>query len=238
MRSVVRATLVATVAGLIAGGPALAASTLFGTAEYQSEALRELPQWQDVLARMQAEAPLTAACRAAPEQCPSPAARAWSRLLRSLDGAPPAAQLREVNRFVNGWHYRTDADNYGRSDYWATPFEFFRRAGDCEDYAIAKYRSLRLLGVPAERLRLVVLQDVARNLPHAVLAAYLDGRVLILDNLSDAVLPQESLPHYLPYYSVNERARWAHALPDDQTLAGAVSAGTATPPVSGTQLAD
>ena len=228
MRSVVRATLVATVAGL-AGGPAIAAPTLFGTAEYQSEALRELPQWQDVLARMQAEASLTAACRAAPERCPSRAARAWSRLLHSLDGAPTAVQLREVNRFVNGWHYRTDADNYGRSDYWATPFEFFRRAGDCEDYAIAKYRSLRLLGVPAEQLRLVVLQDIARNLPHAVLAAYLDGRVLILDNLNDAVLPQESLPHYLPYYSVNERARWAHALPDD-ALAGAVSAGTAASP--------
>ena len=52
MRSVIRATLVATVAGL-AGGPALAAPTLFGTAEYQSEALRELPQWQAVLARIQ-----------------------------------------------------------------------------------------------------------------------------------------------------------------------------------------
>ena len=92
MRSVVRATLVATVAGL-AGGPAIAAPTLFGTAEYQSEALRELPQWQDVLARMQAEASLTAACRAAPERCPSRAARAWSRLLHSLDGAPTAVQL-------------------------------------------------------------------------------------------------------------------------------------------------
>ena len=223
MRSVVRATLVATVAGL-AGGHAIAAPTLFGTAEYQSEALRELPQWQDVLARMQAEASLTAACRAAPERCPSRAARAWSRLLHSLDGAPTAVQLREVNRFVNGWHYRTDADNYGRSDYWATPLEFFHRSGDCEDYVIAKYRSLRELGIPAERLRMVVVQDLVRDLPHAVLAVYQGDAVYILDNLTPAVLRQEQVGNYLPYYSVNESARWAHTAPDAVVVTSGVIA--------------
>jgi predicted transglutaminase-like cysteine proteinase len=212
----------------LAGTPALAVTRgLFGTTEFQAESLRDLPQWQAVLARMAAEAPAVAGCRETSEHCPTPATRTWSRLLRSLDGAAALTQLRTVNRFVNGWRYRADADNYGRSDYWATPLEFFRRSGDCEDYVIAKYRSLRLLGMPAERLRMVVLQDVERDLPHAVLAVYLGDRILILDNLTDDVLPQERLPHYLPYYSVNETARWAHLPPESPEFAGAVSAGTA-----------
>ena len=227
VRSVVRATLFTALAGL-ATAPAFAASpSLFGTTEFQAEALRELPQWQAVLARMAAEAPVIASCRAASEHCPTRATRTWARLLHRLDGAPPLTQLREVNRFVNGRRYRSDAENYGRSDYWATPLEFFRRAGDCEDYVIAKYRSLRLLGVPAERMRLVVLQDVARDLPHAVLAVYQGDAILILDNLTDAVLPQKRLPHYVPYYSINETARWAHLAPDSPDLAGAVPAGSA-----------
>ena len=132
-----------------------------------------------------------------------------------------ARQVDAVNGFVNRWQYRADADNYGRSDYWATPLEFFRRSGDCEDYVIAKYRSLRLLGLPAEQLRMVVVQDVVRDLPHAVLAVYLGDEVLILDNLSEAVLPQRRVVDYVPYYSVNEAARWAHTPPATLVVAGA-----------------
>jgi predicted transglutaminase-like cysteine proteinase len=148
------------------------------------------------------------------EACPSRGAAAWAALLRGVAGEPRLRQVREINRFINGWEYRTDADNYGRSDYWATPFEFFRRSGDFENYAIAKYRSLRLLGWPADRLRMVVVQDVIRDLPHAVLAVYLEDEVYILDNLTDAVLPQARVGHYVPYYSVNEVTRWAHTPTD------------------------
>jgi predicted transglutaminase-like cysteine proteinase len=140
----------------------------------------------------------------------------------------PPAEVPEcpTYRFVNGWEYRTDVANYGRSDYWATPFEFFRRSGDCEDYAIAKYRSLRLLGLPADQLRMVVVQDVVRDLPHAVLAVYLEDEVYILDNQTDAVLPQARVPHYVPYYSVNEVTRWAHTPPDALVVTSSRASGT------------
>ena len=36
-------------------------------------------------------------------------------------------------------------------------------------------------------------------------------RVYILDNLTKAVLPQERIKHYVPYYSINESTRWARA---------------------------
>lgn len=136
-------------------------------------------------------------------------------MLKSEAGQPRLAQLQAINQFFNQWQYRTDEQNYGERDYWATPLEFLRRSGDCEDYAIAKYVSLRQLGFGAEELRLVVLHDIVRDLPHAVLAVYLDGEIYILDNLTTAVLRQEQVSHYVPYYSVNETTRWAHVPPTD-----------------------
>lgn len=127
----------------------------------------------------------------------------------------PIEQLRAVNRFLNGWRYKSDQDNYGVRDYWATPLEFLARSGDCEDYAIAKFVTLRKLGFSAEQLRLVVVHDMRRDLAHAVLAVYLDSQVYLLDNLNMAVLPQERVTHYVPYYSVNETTRWAHVPPLD-----------------------
>ena len=131
------------------------------------------------------------ACAADAEHCPNRATLAWAALLRGLDGVPPRAQVEAVNRFVNGWTYRADADNYGRSDYWATPLEFFRRSGDCEDYVIAKYRSLRLLGLP-RRAAAHGGGAGRRARPAARRAGGLSRRRgLILDNLSEAVLPQQ-----------------------------------------------
>ena len=227
VRSMARATIVAAVAGF-AAAPALATSAgLFGTAEYRTESLAELPQWQGVLRRMAAEAAITAACREAAGPLPEPRhpRLVWRCSAPSTARRRGRSCARSTGSSTAG-PTAADADNYDRSDYWATPLEFFRRSGDCEDYVIAKYRSLRLLGLPAEQLRMVVVQDVVRGLPHAVLAVYLADEVLILDNLSDDVLPQARIRNYLPYYSVNETSRWAHAAPDDLPLARAVSAGT------------
>jgi predicted transglutaminase-like cysteine proteinase len=84
--------------------------------------------------------------------------------------------------------------------------------------------TLREIGFPAEQLRLVVVQDVERDLAHAVLAVYEGDQVYILDNLTKAVVPQERLPQYVPYYSINENTRWAHVKPVEH-LAGTESSG-------------
>ena len=146
---------------------------------------------------------------------------AWQALVKSLRGAPERDQILAVNRFVNKWRYKTDAQNFGQSDYWATPIEFLRRSGDCEDYAITKYVTLRQLGVPADRMRMVVVQDVLRDIAHAVLAVKTSDGVVILDNLTNAVLPQERVSQYVPYYSVNEAARWAHVPTIDTSVVAA-----------------
>ncbi len=213
----------------IAAAEATVPIALFGTAEFRAESLAALPKWRQVLERSAQEQPTYDACRQDPAACPSRGVMAWQALLQGLRGAPLPEQVSKVNRFVNQWRYRSDAANHGKSDYWASPLEFMARSGDCEDYAIAKYVSLRQLGVPAARLRLVVVQDELRQLAHAVLAVYLDDTAVILDNLTNAVLPHERVAHYAPYYSVNETARWAHVESSRLMLSAVDRNGTTAP---------
>jgi predicted transglutaminase-like cysteine proteinase len=206
----------AALAVLLATTPsAQARPALFGTVEFRAESLAALPRWQRVMARIEDERPIYDLCRETPAACPSRSAGAWQSMVRTQAGRPPQEQLRVVNRFFNAWPYRTDLEVYGKSDYWASPLEFLRNSGDCEDYAIIKYVTLRQLGFEAEQLRMVVVRDTQRDLAHAVLAVYLEREVYILDNLSNRIMAHHEVSHYVPYYSVNETTRWAHVSPQD-----------------------
>lgn len=206
-------------APLVSAQPAL-----FGTTEFRAPSLAALPQWQHALRQIEAERSIYRACSDPDGDCPSRGAVAWREMIREQAGRPRLDQLAAVNGFLNDWRYREDSKNYGRRDYWATPLEFFRHSGDCEDYAIVKYVTLREIGFPADQLRLVIVQDVVRDLAHAVLAVYQGDQVYILDNLTKAIVPQERLTQYVPYYSINETARWAHVKPV-KTLARHASDG-------------
>ncbi len=69
----------------------------------------------------------------------------WRNLMRSLETSQSANQVEDVNAFINSHvTFTEDSVGWGQSDYWATPLETLGRGiGDCEDYAIAKYFSLR-----------------------------------------------------------------------------------------------
>jgi len=192
---------------------------LFNTVEYRSESLAALPQWQRVLGEIEQESSIYRDCDHAHGPCEPRVLLAWQAMIKSQRGEEPMSQLRAVNRFVNRWEARTDQDNYEKLDYWASPLTFLKRSGDCEDYAIAKYASLRQLGFAPEQLRLVVVRDVLRDVAHAVLAVHVETDVLILDNLFQAVLQQQMVSQYLPYYSVNEAARFSHLPPDSVQMA-------------------
>jgi len=106
-------------------------------------------------------------------------------LLDELRGSKEITRLALLNRSINRHRYVEDAVNWQRADYWEAPLEFLDRSGDCEDFAIAKYLALRAIGMPVSDMRIVVVRDQARNVMHAVLAVYLEGRALILNNLRD-----------------------------------------------------
>jgi len=118
--------------------------------------------------------------------------------------------LWEVNRFINTWPDKPDKDNYGAEDYWASPLEFMSRSGDSEDFAITKFFTLRELGFANRQLRIVVAKDVLRNKVHSFLAVYQNGKIYVLDNVSDSIITQNDAKYYFPFYSVNETTRWAH----------------------------
>ena len=100
--------------------------------------------------------------------------------------------LRYVNTFWNRFPYREDITNWGKADYWVWPNLFLKKSGDCEDYAIIKYFTLKELGMDTDKLRIVVLRDTLRRLSHAVLAVYMDNDIVILDNISNAIMSRSS----------------------------------------------
>jgi predicted transglutaminase-like cysteine proteinase len=201
--------------------PAVAAGlpAVFNSVEVRADRQLALPQWQRVLDKMEAERSIYLACADALPSCGSKAAISWQTFLQGLQGEERLTQVRALNRFINRIPYRADAEVWRKSDYWASPLEFLHHSGDCEDYAILKYHSLRQLGVPAADMRMVVVQDTSRNLAHAVLVVLVQDHLLVMDNLTNALLPQERTPQYVPYYSVNEEARWAHLARDGKHVA-------------------
>lgn len=175
---------------------------LFGTVEFRRP-LDSLPGWLDVLKRNEAS-PIFQL------QKHFNKSTTWANLKEKVAGKTPREQMQIINSFWNGWPYIEDKANWGKEDYWAIPAQFLKKSGDCEDYAIAKYFTLKELGFDPKQMRLVVLRDTIRNLAHAVLAVYLDGDAYILDNLSNVLFSHKRLGNYSPQYSVNEYGRWAH----------------------------
>ena len=138
----------------------------------------------------------------------------WKSFVRETTTIEAAARrtgedrlLHPVNLFFNRIPSVTDLAHWGVVDYWATPSETLASNGaDCEDYAIAKYFTLKELGVPVSRLRLVYARTWRSPVAHLVLAYYPDPRAdpLILDNLEGSIQPASDRPDLIPVYTFND----------------------------------
>jgi predicted transglutaminase-like cysteine proteinase len=121
-----------------------------------------------------------------------------------------------INRFFNQRiGFRPDAEVWAVADHWTSPLEVLAKGqGDCEDYAIAKFASLRAAGVARERLRLVYvrarLPGQPADQPHMVLAYHPEpgAEPLVLDNLRHEVLPAGQRPDLTPVFSFNDEGLW------------------------------
>lgn len=181
---------------------------LFGTVEFKGH-LKTLKQWLTVIEENK-KTPIFS-----PEKKLN-ASTTWGSWKASLEKLPPLEQIKAVNSFWNRWPYRQDKDVYGKEDYWAAPYLFIKNSGDCEDYCIAKYFTLRELGFSPEQLRIVIVMEKIRNIAHAVLVVYINNDAYILDNLTGSVLSHTKSRNYAPQYSLNEEFRWAHVRPKQQ----------------------
>jgi predicted transglutaminase-like cysteine proteinase len=196
-----------------------AGEALFGSTEISATKLTALPQWARVLSKMKTERQQFRACLDNEAACAAAGLRSWREVATQARGKPELEVLKTVNGYFNRWPYKVDREVYGVSEFWATPQEFMKRSGDCEDYAIAKFFVLRDLGYGNDKLRIVILMDRIRRIGHAVLAVYALGDILILDSLTDLIFSHKKYRHYVPQYSMNETTRWAHFYGNNTTAA-------------------
>ncbi|MFI0471746.1 transglutaminase-like cysteine peptidase [Halomonas sp. HMF6819] len=141
----------------------------------------------------------------------------WFALLQRAAGQDIQTQLREVNDFFNrNVRWVDDIVVWGQEDYWATPLEAMGKGqGDCEDYAIAKYITLKQLGVPGERLRMIYVRArIGRSRitqAHMVLGYYDTPSAvpLVLDNMAPSISPASQRTDLDPVFSFNSEGLWA-----------------------------
>ena len=167
-------------------------------------ALRE--KWLGVERKLDDERVQLALCDGDRERCVSPAAL---QLLAIVDGARAhdgRARLGEINRAINlAIRPMSDLAQYGQIDVWSSPLVTFASgAGDCEDYAIAKFAALRLAGVSPDDLRIVVMRDTIHGEDHAVVAARLDDHWLTLDNRRMTMVEDAYVRNYRPTFVIDQ----------------------------------
>lgn len=140
----------------------------------------------------------------------------WDKMLEDAKGKKTVKQLKAVNDFFNKFKYLVDIKVWKKKDYWASPFEFMGvGAGDCEDFAIAKYFALRALGVPDKKLKItyVKLLHKAKNYEeaHMVLNYYHKptSTPIVLDNAVKSLKLATKRKDLKPIYSFNASGLWA-----------------------------
>ncbi len=138
---------------------------------------------------------------------------AWQSLVANNKASGDADRLKRTNDFFNrNIVFGDDTAVWTQEDYWATPLETLGKGlGDCEDFVIAKYFTLKEMGVESSKLRLIYVRaktgssDSTALQAHMVLAYYArpEAEPLVLDNLIGDIRPASRRPDLVPVFSFN-----------------------------------
>jgi predicted transglutaminase-like cysteine proteinase len=161
-------------------------------------------KWLGVAHKLEDERVQLALCDGDRERCASEAALKFLRIVDSGRQRDGRARLGEINHAINlAIRPMEDLAQYGEVDVWSSPLVTFNTgAGDCEDYAIAKYVALQMAGIPAEDLRIVVVLELNGE-GHAVASVRLDGHWLILDNQRMVMVEDVNARSYRPRFVID-----------------------------------
>ena len=175
----------------------------FSTTKVATGALLE--KWLNIEREINAERLVLRICERNRASCQSRAALQFLAIVdsgRSLEGR---ARLGHINRAINlKIKPMSDLAIYGEDDVWSSPLATLAiGAGDCEDYAIAKFVALQEAGVSANDLRIVILRDNIREEDHAVVAARLNGNWLMLDNRHMVMAEDRQVLNYHPVFLID-----------------------------------
>lgn len=136
---------------------------------------------------------------------------AWEDIIVNDGSGNDLEKIKRVNDFFNQMEFVSDIIHWGQTDYWATPVEFLgTQGGDCEDFSIAKYFTLKAMGVEEEKLNLTYVKALNYNVHHMVLTYYAapDAEPLVLDNLIGEIKPATQRTDLIPIYSFNGTGLW------------------------------
>jgi predicted transglutaminase-like cysteine proteinase len=186
-------------------------NSYFNMSESEFEDITPFSKWTGMLNRFQSQISVSDSECGTVRYHPC-SIKDWRKLLETLQDESFDVKLDEINNWGNSHPYIIDQLNWGINDYWETPHEFMEISGDCEDYAISKYYSLRALGIPEDRLRIIIVQDLnLGGIIHAILGVYDDDdNLIILDNQIKQVIPALKIYHYRPIYGLNETNWWTY----------------------------
>jgi predicted transglutaminase-like cysteine proteinase len=184
---------------------------IFGSKEIASQnwgvKTSAIANWRAMLQRWNNGAPCeSGTCTAKP----------WPALVAKVKAAgDPLAEIKTANTLMNdpAQHpYIEDINNWGKTEYWATPYQFLKKSGDCEDYSIAKYMLLKAAGMPVENMRIVAVRlKSLGGIGHAILVVYQGDKALVLDNRVAPVMDERLVRNeFQPALSVNEQSWWVH----------------------------
>ncbi len=139
----------------------------------------------------------------------------WDFMMHEIEKSKTLTKIKSINDFFNKFKYQTDISHWRTKDYWATPFEFMGTgAGDCEDYAIAKYYSLKKLNIPEDKLRISYVIYTKKNTQyeqnHMVLSYFYkaNSTPIILDNINKKLKLANKRKDLKFIYSFNADGLW------------------------------
>jgi predicted transglutaminase-like cysteine proteinase len=186
-----------------------------------------LTKWSGVLADIRTESDILTRCREAAEPCPA-AAQKFLGVIAEGRAHEGRARIGIINRAINlAIRPTSDLAQWGVVDRWSAPLETLTTGrGDCEDYAIAKYVALTEAGVSADDVKLIIVRDLGNGEDHAVVAARLDGKWIVLDNRRLTLVEDTEMPHTLPLFALDHDGVRQFA---STAIAGTTAAKTPAP---------
>ncbi len=154
----------------------------------------------------------------------------WQHLVSTAKPLVEETKLKRINDFFNqNVAFDDDLSIWQQSDYWATPLETIGKGrADCEDFAIAKYYSLRLAGIADNKMRLIYVKAKLKvptgviQQAHMVLAYYATpgAEPQVLDNLDTTIRPASKRPDLQPVFSFNSQGIFAGVSGKEAASAG------------------
>jgi predicted transglutaminase-like cysteine proteinase len=160
-----------------------------------------LSKWSGLVADINAESNILTRCRDDAKLCP-PAAQKFLAVIAAGRAHDGRARIGTINRAINmAIRPTSDLAQWGVPDRWSAPLATLTSGrGDCEDYAIAKYLALREAGVAEDNVRLVIVRELASGEDHAVVAARVDEKWIVLDNRRLTLLEDTDMPRVRPLF--------------------------------------